>query len=90
MHINDIILNSKEYSFYSWITTPEDNASFEMGRKKFLDDATIVNEIRNTESGYNIKVTFHDGFVKWVYLKDDCTGEAIINGVSHRYKLDEQ
>ena len=90
MNINDIVLNEKEYSLYSWITTPEENVEFEYGKKKFLDDCTIVNEIRNTESGYNTKVTFHDGFVKWIYLREDCTGESIINGISHKYKITER
>lgn len=90
MHIKDIVLGTKKYSFFSWITTPENDDNFETGRKRFLDDSTIINEIRDTESGYNVKVTFHDGFVKWVYLREDCYGEAIINGISHRYRIEER
>lgn len=88
MKINEVVLNNKTYSFYSWITN--EDADWDNGRKRFLDDNTTVNEIRETESGYNTKVTFNDGFVKWVYLTEDCYGEAIINGVSHRYKLVER
>lgn len=88
MKIADIILDKKEYSFYSWITTPLENADFEFGQKRFFDAATTVNEVRLTESGYNVKVTFHCGFVKYIYLTEDCEGEALINGVLHKYKIE--
>jgi hypothetical protein len=87
MKVNEIVLKTKKYALYSWITM--DNDDWERGKKRFLDENVTITEIRNTESGYNILIVFGDGFNKWIYLNEDCYGEYIINGVSHRYLLKE-
>lgn len=85
MKITDIKLADTKYALYSWIS--HNDQDWENGQKRFLDENVTVHTIRTTESGYNVQLEFGDGFIKWVYLNENCYGENIINGVSHRYEL---
>jgi hypothetical protein len=84
----DLQIGRQKYAFYSWVSY--DNQSFENGKSRFLDENTLIKDIRKTDKGYNVLVEFSNDFNKWVLLDDNCCGETYMsNNEIHKYEIKE-
>ena len=90
MKIEDLQVG-KKYAFYSWLSVPGADQSFEHGKKRYFNEDTLIKEIRKDSiaDSYILNVISASGWDTWRTVDSNCHGAVEMKGRVHHYELRE-